>query len=230
MKLVYISSPDNMESSENMEKTKAEALTACGDAYLFGRLAGEDIVPITPLVNFPYLNNQNPDVTADESKVRLLLLSKCDEMWVAGNKVSENMRAEIRAAARMGMPVLSMGMESKKIQDATEDLQPLLDEKHCYKNSNKKDYTKQLLVLKPSMLAPWAKEPENQLWIAENGFGVSPDASGRAVYATCLYDGEKARWNRADFIGIADPNKLPEWAADKLSEIRHEDDEEEVQQ
>ena len=226
MKLVYISSPDNTDPSGNMEKSKTEALTACGDAYLFGRLAGEDIVPITPLVNFPYLNNQNPDVTADESKVRLLLLSKCDEMWVAGNKISENMRVEIRAAARMEIPVLSMGIDSKKIQDAAEDLQPLLGEKHCYKNSNKKDYTNQLLVLKPSMLAPWAKEPENQLWIAENGFGISPDASGRAVYAKCLCDGEEARWNRGDFIGIANPDKLPEWAVDKLSEIQHEDEEE----
>jgi len=226
MKLVYISSPDNTGQPGDMEKAKLEALNACGEAYLFGRMSGNDIVPITPLINFPYLNNQNPDVTADESKVRLLLLSKCDEMWVAGDRISGNMRGEIRAAVRMEIPVLSMGMESKKIQDIAEELQPMLGENHCYKNSKNKDYTNQLLVLKPSMLAPWAKEPENQLWIAENGFGVSPDASGRAVYATCLYDGEKARWNRQDFIGIADPERLPEWATDKLSEIQHEDEEE----
>ena len=160
------------------------------------------------------------------AKARLSLLSKSDEMWVAGDRISENMRDEIRAAARMEIPVLSMGMESKKIQNIVEDLQPLLGEKNCYKNSNNKDYTNQLLVLKPSMLAPWAKEPVNQLWVAKNGFGVSPVASGRAVYATCLYDGEKARWNRGDFIGIANPNRLPEWAVDKLSEIQNEDEEE----
>ena len=229
MKLVYISSPDNAEPSGDKKKAKLDALKACEEAYRFGRLSGEYIIPITPHVNFPYLDSQTPDVQAAGTKERLSLLSKCDEIWVAGDRISENMRDEIRAAARMEIPVLSMEIESKKIQDIAEALQPLLGEKQCYKNSNNKDYTNQLLILKPSMLAPWAKEPENQLWIAENGFGVSPNSSGRAVYATCLYDGEEARWNRGDFIGIVNPDRLPEWAADKLSEIQHED-EEEVQQ
>ena len=226
MKLVYISSPYNSESPENMDKNRLDAINACGDAYLFGRLAGVDIVPITPHVNFPYLANQNPDVKADESKVKLFLLSKCDEVWVAGDRISENMRDEIRAAARLEIPVISMGIESKMIQDIAETLQPMLGEMHCYKDLGNLDFTNQLLVLKPTMLAPWAKEPENQLWIAENGFGVHPGAIGRAVYATCLYDGEKARWNRDDFIGIANPKKLPEWAVDKLAERQLEDEEE----
>ena len=39
-------------------------------------------------------------------------------------------------------------------------------------------------------------KPEYQLCLATGGFGCRPTASGRAVYATCLYDGDKARWNR----------------------------------
>ena len=229
MKLVYISSPYNPEISEDIEKNRLEALKACEKAYYHGRLTGETIVPIIPHVNFPYLGNQTANIKADESKLRLLLLSKCDEIWIAGDRISENMRVEIQAAAQMKIPVLSMGIESKKIQDIAEDLEPMLGEKHCLKNSNNKDYKDQLLILKPSTLAPWARKPENQLWIAENGFGVNPNASGRAVYATCLYDGEKSRWNRDDFIGIANPEGLPEWATDKLSEIHHEDEEEEQQ-
>lgn len=63
-------------------------------------------------------------------------------------------------------------------------------------------------------------DSRNQLWYGEGGFGCSPTASGRAVYATCLGDGEKTRWNRSDFIGVLDEQYLPGWAAEKLEELR----------
>lgn len=40
------------------------------------------------------------------------------------------------------------------------------------------------------------------------------------MYATCLGDGEKTRWNRADFLGVLDEQHLPDWAAEKLAELR----------
>jgi hypothetical protein len=209
-----------------MEKNRTDALNACEEAHNFGYLTGAKIVPLTPHVNFPYLDCNSPEEKAETLKMGLFLLSKSNEMWVAGDIISEEMRSEIRLAARMQIPVMSMGIESSRIQDLAADLAPMLSEKNCFKNSNHKDYANQLLILKESTLAPWAKEPENQLWIAENGFGVKLDARGRAVYATCLYDGEKARWNRDDFIGIANPNRLPDWAKEKLSEMRHEEEEE----
>jgi hypothetical protein len=86
--------------------------------------------------------------------------------------------------------------------------------------------------LKAGELAPWAKEPENQLWIANNGFGTSPAARGRRVYAKNLFDGEEARFDRADFYGIADPGCLPGWARDRLSQPQDQnnnDDSEEIE-
>ena len=56
--------------------------------------------------------------------------------------------------------------------------------------------------------------------LAEGGFGCSPTASGRAVYATCLGDGEQKRWNRADFIGVLKDEFLPDWAREKLNELQ----------
>ena len=44
-------------------------------------------------------------------------------------------------------------------------------------------------------------------------------SSGRAVFATCLSDGETARWNREDFTGVLDDKFLPEWAREKLEEL-----------
>lgn len=51
------------------------------------------------------------------------------------------------------------------------------------------------------------------------GFGCEPHSSGRAVFATCLSDGETARWNREDFIGVLDEKYLPDWAREKLEEL-----------
>ena len=54
---------------------------------------------------------------------------------------------------------------------------------------------------------------------ARSGFGCEPHSSGRAVFATCLSDGETARWNQEDFIGVLDDKFLPEWAREKLAEL-----------
>ena len=54
---------------------------------------------------------------------------------------------------------------------------------------------------------------------ARSGFGCEPHSSGRAVFATCLSDGETARWNREDFTGVLDDKFLPDWAREKLEEM-----------
>ena len=82
------------------------------------------------------------------------------------------------------------------------------------------DFTGKVLILRPDRLKDECWSPQNQLWYGEGGFGCSPTASGRAVYATCLGDGEKTRWNRADFMGVMDERHLPDWAAEKLAELR----------
>ena len=125
--------------------------------------------------------------------------------WVTGSEISAGIRGEILAAVRLGIPVVSMGIEQARIQAVIAEMKPMLDEKNCLMGSNRADYAGKLLVLDESVLAPWARDPQNQLWIANGGgFGTSPTARGQAVYATNLMDGEVARFNRSDFLGIAD--------------------------
>lgn len=82
------------------------------------------------------------------------------------------------------------------------------------------DYAGKVLILSPDSLKENCWTPQNQLWYATGGFGCSPTASGRAVYAVCLGDGEEVRWNRSDFTGVLDEQYLPDWARDKLLELR----------
>ena len=89
---------------------------------------------------------------------------------------------------------------------------------HC--GGADQDFTGKVLVLRPERMKDECWSAQNQLWLGEMGFGCSPTASGRAVYATCLGDGEKTRWNRADFLGVLDEQHLPDWAAEKLAELR----------
>jgi len=68
------------------------------------------------------------------------------------------------------------------------------------------DLEGKILVLNSKVLRAPFRFRKFQLWKATGGFGCSPTAHGASVFATCLADGEKSRWNRGDFIGIYNPD------------------------
>ncbi|MDL2272994.1 hypothetical protein LJC34_00320 [Oscillospiraceae bacterium OttesenSCG-928-G22] len=95
----------------------------------------------------------------------------------------------------------------------------IFDYSHCKPDSGSIPYEGEVLVLRASVLREQFRTAPNQLWLAESGFGCKPNASGRAVYAICLADGEKSRWNRADFIGIVRDDCMPDWAREQLAQL-----------
>lgn len=96
----------------------------------------------------------------------------------------------------------------------------LFGPKHCVGNRHEMEYAGKVLVLSPDTLREGCWTPENQLWYAHDGFGCSPNAIGRSIRATCLGDGEMTRWDRSEFTGVLDERYLPDWAAEKLKELR----------
>ena len=91
----------------------------------------------------------------------------------------------------------------------------------CLPDSNGKDYTDQLLIMSSNALAEDYKKGVFQYFYAQSGFGCSPTASGRKVFGFFVSDGEKAQFVRGDFIGIADPDKVPEWVNKNLEKYLH---------
>jgi len=99
----------------------------------------------------------------------------------------------------------------------------LYDARHRVEGDvHEQDFTGKLLILRDTALKEECRTPENQLFLANvGGFGCHPHARGRAVIGEFLIDGEKARFDRQDFVGIADDRFLPDWAKEKLAELQN---------
>lgn len=96
----------------------------------------------------------------------------------------------------------------------------LFSGKHIVQSNEPQDYKGKLLVIKDTVLKEEFRTPENQLFLASGGFGCSPEASGRKVYGQFLCDGEKAQFNRSDFVGVISDEYTPEWAKEKMKQIQ----------
>ena len=98
----------------------------------------------------------------------------------------------------------------------------ILDRSDCILTDEPQNYEGQLLILKTSALTEEYKKGDFQLFYANCGFGCSPTALGRKVFGMFLIDGEETNFSRSDFYGIADESKIPDWAVERLNEIRSE--------
>lgn len=98
----------------------------------------------------------------------------------------------------------------------------LFDATHCLPDTQSQDFEDKVIVLSPKILKESHLTPQNQLWLCTGGFGARADSRGRAIFAICLADSEKTRWNRPDFIGVLEDAYLPDWAREKLAQFHHQ--------
>lgn len=95
----------------------------------------------------------------------------------------------------------------------------LFDASHCESEKDGQlDYEGKVLVLKGNVLKDRYKTPEDQLFLADGGFGCRPNSRGRKVFGKFLKDGEDTHFYREDFAGILKDEYLPDWAREKLDE------------
>ena len=96
----------------------------------------------------------------------------------------------------------------------------LFDDKHCVEDAHSQDFTDKVLVMKIRSLKETYWDSKYQLWYAVGGFGCDPKQRGTAVFVTCLYDGERTRFSRSDFIGPIRDECLPVWAQSQLEKLK----------
>ena len=89
--LVYICSPYSGEIEYNLSRARGYCRLAVSKGY----------IPLAPHLHYPHFMD---DGDSEQRKLGLLfalvLLGKCDEIWVFGSRISEGMARELEAAER----------------------------------------------------------------------------------------------------------------------------------
>ena len=95
-KIVFICSPFVGDIEGNTRRAKR-----------YGRFAViEKAVPIIPHLMYPqFLEENDPDERQLGIDMGLILLGKCQELWVFGSRISSGMSAEITKAKRWNIPI-----------------------------------------------------------------------------------------------------------------------------
>ncbi len=103
MKLIYVCSPYAGDIDANVRFAK--------DACRFVMRKGHAF--FAPHLLYPTILD---DSIMDERKLGmnmgLLMLRKCDELWVFGSRISSGMQAEIEEASQLGIPVKPIALTS----------------------------------------------------------------------------------------------------------------------
>lgn len=88
--LVYVCAPYSGNIKQNKKLAKLYAQIVYSLNYM----------PLTPHFLFPFLNDNNPKEKYDAMSMDIILLSKCDEIWIFGDDMSEGMKKELQIAEK----------------------------------------------------------------------------------------------------------------------------------
>jgi hypothetical protein len=104
--LVYIASPFAGDTKRNIARARG-----------YCRLAvGKGCIPLAPHLLYPqFMDDGDKEERALGLKFALILLGKCDELWVFGERVSDGMSREIAKAKRCGLPIRYFNSKGEEI-------------------------------------------------------------------------------------------------------------------
>lgn len=104
--LVYICAPYSGDKDSNINKVIRYAELA----YKNGA------IPVTPHLLFPFMDDRNIEQRKDALFMDIILLGKCQEVWVFGSQITEGMKREIEIAEKRKQVIkyfTSEGLEVK---------------------------------------------------------------------------------------------------------------------
>ena len=88
--LVYVCAPFNGD----IEGNKKKATEFAHFAYKNG------CIPVTPHLLFPFMNDESPNERALALHMDIVLMGKCQEVWVLSERITSGMSAEIDKATK----------------------------------------------------------------------------------------------------------------------------------
>ncbi|MEK4103133.1 DUF4406 domain-containing protein [Paenibacillus sp. FSL R10-2791] len=94
--LVYIASPLVGDTKRNIEQARGYCRFA----------VSRRTIPLAPHLLYPqFMDDEDNEQREQCIRFALILLGKCDELWVFGDIISEGMTREITKAKQRGMPI-----------------------------------------------------------------------------------------------------------------------------
>ena len=94
--LVYVASPFAGDTEGNTELARRYCRFA----------VSKSVIPVAPHLLYPqFMDDADPEQRALGLRFALILLGKCDELWVFGNRISNGMAREIAKAKKRSMPI-----------------------------------------------------------------------------------------------------------------------------
>lgn len=105
--LVYICSPYSGNVEFNILNTRVYCKYAVDKKY----------IPIAPHLLFPqFMNDEDQEERELAMFMNMVLLSKCEELWVFGNIISKGMGQEIARAEKRKMRIRYFDYELKEVE------------------------------------------------------------------------------------------------------------------
>lgn len=92
----------------------------------------------------------------------------------------------------------------------------------CFPLDESIDLTGKVAVIKEDSLRPEYRSSEYQLVLVTGGNSAHGNLRGRACFCTNLYTGCSCRWERYDIQGEMKPQCIPQWAKERLEELKED--------
>ncbi len=110
--LVYVCTPFSGDIKGNVDK----ALKFSEFIYKKGG------IPLTPHLLFPFLDDSKKEDRENAMFMDVVLLGKCNEVWVLGNKITEGMKQELNVSKRRRQKIRYFTDDFKEIKNETNTL------------------------------------------------------------------------------------------------------------
>ena len=106
--LVYIASPFAGDAERNIMKAQGYCRFAVSKGF----------IPLAPHLHYPQFMDDSDRSQRDLGiRFALILLGKCDQLWVLGDKVSDGMSREIAKAKKRGMPIKYFNSKCEEVSE-----------------------------------------------------------------------------------------------------------------
>ena len=105
--LVYIASPYAGETEDNISRAKGYCRFA----------VSKGVIPLAPHLLYPqFMDDNDEDQRILGLRFAIVLLCRCDELWVFGEKISAGMAKEIEKAEKRGMRIRRFNSKCEEVQ------------------------------------------------------------------------------------------------------------------